>query len=142
LNLVIPLILLGLGYLLRHSAFLEPKELDVQLVLIILFVVSLVDLGVIYFLKKRLLSNFISSAERPSLSARLEPEKAGLNFALLIYALALAPSLYGLVYFLLGGSLNWFILFVAVTMLGFLIFKPKEEELKIFFKEGTTSLQE
>ncbi len=139
MNLVIPLALLGLGYLLRHSAFLEPKELDIQLVLVILFVVSLVDLGAIYFLKKRLLLNFLLSSNRPSLRARPEPEKAGLNFALLIYALALAPSLYGLVYFLLGGSLNWFILFVAVTMSGFLIFKPKEEELKEFFKEGTTN---
>jgi len=110
----------------------------------ILLAVSLADLAVIYVVKKRLLKGTFSSVkatESPSqfLPARTTIHVTGMSFAVVTYALALAPSIYGLVYFLLGGSLNWFILFVAVTMLGFLLFKPKEEELKKFFWTETSN---
>ena len=145
LNLLVPVALLGLGFVLRQSAFSEIQGLDFEVTVVILFVVSLADLVSIYFLKKRTLANFASgishsSSVSDSASAQLRSEKAGLIFALLIYSLCLAPSIYGLVYFLLGGNLNWFILLVAITLAGFLLFKPKEQELKKFFREETTNL--
>ena len=137
--MVVPLLFLGLGYILKHSAFEQQQNLDVQLILVILLVVSFTELGVVWILKKKWLTNFLSFPASPmvqtgaQLTAR-NPEKSAVSLAVVIYSLCLTPSVYGFVYFLLGGSLNWFILFIAITLLGFLLFKPKEEELKKFFK--------
>ena len=51
------------------------------------------------------------------------------NFGMIIYALSLAPTIYGLVYYLLGGIWERFALFVAITFLSFQLFKPREGDI-------------
>ena len=140
MNLIAPLSLLGIGFILRHSAFLGEQHLDVELIMFILLGVSLIGLIVIWFFKKRWLASPESLKMKrveqiESSLAKVTSEKTGLTFALVIYSLCLSPSIYGFVGFLLGGSLSWFILFMAMTLAGFLLFKPKEEELKKFYSE-------
>jgi hypothetical protein len=142
LNVVAPLLFLGLGYIFSHSAFEQQQNLDVGLILVILLAVSFSERGVIWILKKKWLANF---APFPAIQAGAQlpaqnPEKSAHSFALVVYSLCLTPSIYGLAYFLLGGSLNWFVLFIAITLLGFLLFKPKEEELKKFFKTESSTV--
>jgi len=134
-DVFVPLLLLGLAFVFKGSAFAEVQNPQIGLILIVLLAVSLSHLGVIYVVRKRLLNSLVSSNKRTpsyptSMFAKASFQVAALSFAIIIYAFALVPSVYGFVYFLLGGSLNWFILFIAVTMLAFLLFKPKEEELK------------
>ena len=93
----------------------------------------------VWILKRKWLAKTLSFPTSAVIQNRVQlpaanPEKSALAFTVVIYSLCLTPSVYGFVYFLLGGSLNWFILFIAITLLGFLLFKPKEEELKKFFK--------
>ena len=140
MNLIVPLLLLGIGFILRHSAFEGEQHLGVQLIMLVLLGVSLIDLVVVLLFKKRWLANTelqmrSNSGQNMTTSATLSPEKRGMTLALVIYSLCLAPSIYGFVGFLLGGSLSWFILFMAMTFLGFLLFKPKEEELRKFYAE-------
>ncbi len=140
MNLIVPLLLLGIGFILRHSAFEEEQHLDVQFIMLILLGVSLFDLAVVWLFKKRWLANIETplrsdTEQKMTTAAALSPEKRGMTLALVIYSLCLAPSIYGFVGFLLGGSLSWLILFMAMTLLGFLLFKPKEEELRKFYAE-------
>lgn len=135
MNVFVPLLLLGVAFVLKNSAFSEVQNPQIGLILTVLLAISITHLGVIYVVRKRLLYSLVSSNKKTppyptSMLARASFQVAALSFAIIIYAVALVPSVYGFVYFLLGGSLNWFILFIAVTMLAFLLFKPKEEELK------------
>ncbi len=147
LNIVLPLILLGLGYFFRSSAFVEQQNFDLRFVLVILLAVSFAELGVIWILKRKWLGNFLQVPALPAVQTVIQPparspQKFAFSFAIVIYSLCLTPSIYGFVYFLLGGNLNWFVLFIAITFLGFLLFKPKEEELKKFFdKESVLALK-
>ena len=50
--------------------------------------------------------------------------------------MALAPSIYGFVYLLLGGTMEWFLILVAITLLCFMLFKPKTEEIKRLFDKS------
>jgi len=62
--------------------------------------------------------------------SQIPVQKSILIFSIVIFALCLAPSIYGFIYFLLGGKLEEFLLFIAITFLGFRIFRPKLEEIK------------
>jgi len=140
MDLIVPLVLLGIGFLLRHSAFEGDQHLDVQLIMLVLLGVSLIDLAVIWLFKKRWLANTESrigsdTEQKITTASALSLQKSGMTLALVIYSLCLAPSVYGFIVFLLGGSLSWFILFLALTLMGFLLFKPKEEELRKFYAE-------
>jgi hypothetical protein len=66
------------------------------------------------------------SAPNPQLSI----EQNLISFGIVIYALCFSPSLYGLIYYLLGGTWEHFAIFVAITFLSFQLFKPKQEELE------------
>jgi hypothetical protein len=66
------------------------------------------------------------SAPNPQLST----EQNLISFGIVIYALCFSPSLYGLIYYLLGGTWEHFAIFVAISFLSFQLFKPKQEELE------------
>jgi hypothetical protein len=135
MNIVLPLLLLGIAFILRRSAFSEERSLDPGLVFVALAIVSIVDLAFTYLFKK----TFIAKHELKRTSTLTDGETgaqdntkgAAVTMSVVIYSLALAPSVYGFVYFLLGGDYQGLILFVAMTMLGFLLFKPKEQELRV-----------
>jgi len=68
--------------------------------------------------------------EGPDVNTRQPVDRNLLSFATVIFALCFSPTIYGLVYYLLGGTWEHFALFVAITFLLFQLFKPKMEELE------------
>jgi hypothetical protein len=89
--------------------------------------VSAVEILAIYLMKKRILfTKRISRCEKENLSI----ERIFLTSGLILFSLSLSPSIYGFVYFLLGGIPERFAVFIGVTLLCFLVFKPKLEEMK------------
>ncbi len=96
----------------------------------VLILVSASEILALYIVKKNLLANAV---KRNVVSSIRNPiQNLIFKFSIIIFALCLAPTIYGLVYFLLGGSMEEFVLFMAITLLSFRIFRPKLEDLKKF----------
>ena len=55
----------------------------------------------------------------PGLDIRQPMERNLLSFAIVIFALCFSPTIYGLIYYILGGTWERFALFVAITFLLF-----------------------
>ena len=127
LNFFVPAVLLCLGLFLRsQGAGVRPIE-GLDLLLWILLAVSAGEVLAIYLLKKRILfARNIPKVKDQGASA----QRVLVRSALILFSLSLSPAIYGLVYFLLGGTVERFVLFVAITLLCFVLFKPKLEEMK------------
>jgi hypothetical protein len=125
LDFFVPAILVALGFLLRSKVvgFLPTEHL--KLLLAILLVASLVELGVLYFLKRKLFWGLVSQ-----LPTSVNFEQCFVRFSIVLFLVALVPSVYGFVYLLLGGTMDWFLIFVAITLLCFMLFKPKTKEIE------------
>lgn len=128
LNLALPLGLLVIGFFLRKNGVGANPTPNLKLFFWVLIFVSVSELLALYIVKKTLLAN--ASKRNFTTLSQSPVQKSILTFSIVIFALSLAPSIYGLVYFLLGGKLEEFLLFIAVTFLGFRIFRPNLEEIK------------
>lgn len=115
LNVFIPAILVFLGLFLKSKGVGVKPIQSIDLILYILLTASGIEVLCIIFFKKQFFSK-----------AKSKPEKNNFfRLNLILFSLSLTPTLYGFIYFLLGGELRWFLLFVAITLLCFRIFKPK-----------------
>jgi hypothetical protein len=83
--------------------------------------------------------SFSPAQEGPDVNIRQPVDRNLLSFVTVIFALCFSPTIYGLVYYILGGTWEHFALFVAITFLFFQLFKPKMEELEKLSKEFNTS---
>ncbi len=128
LNLAIPLGLLAIGFLLRKNGVGDHPVPNLKLFFWVLIFLSVSEVLAIHFFKKSFFAKF-SKKSQLTISPSLI-QKSILTFSIIIFSLSLVPSIYGLVYFLLGGSFEEFILFIIITFLGFRIFKPNLEEMK------------
>lgn len=135
LNLAIPLGLLAIGFLLRKNGVGVKPTPNLKFLFWVLIFVSVGEVLAIYIFKKSFFAKF-SKKSQMTISQSLV-QKSIVTFSIVIFVLSLAPSVYGLVYFLLGGSLEEFILFIIITFVGFRIFKPNLEEMKKL--EGLTT---
>lgn len=125
LNVFIPAILVFLGLFLKSKGVGAKPIKSIDLVLFILLAASGIEVLFILFFKNQFFSK-----------AKSKPEKNNffrLNLAL--FSLSLTPTIYGFIYFLLGGELRWFLLFVAITLLCFRIFKPDLDKTQKFFEK-------
>ena len=128
LDFFVPAILLVLGLLIRSKVvgFLPAETL--KPLLVILLAAGLGELAAFYFLKRKLFAGLTS--QLPSL---VNFGQCFVKYSIVLFSVALIPSIYGFVYLLLGGTMDWFLVFVAITLLCFMLFKPKVEEIKKLF---------
>jgi len=111
------------GYMIIQSELYPPVENS--LVRNILFIAGIIDLGVVQFLKKTLL-----------FKARLSSEESGQNYrailpvTLVIAGMCSAISIYGLAAVLVGSSLEVLLFFVAVSLIGFQLFRIRAKDLE------------
>lgn len=125
LNVFIPAILVFLGLFLKSKGIGAKPIKSIDLVLFVLLVASGIEVLFILFFKKQFFSK-----------AKSKPEKNNFfRLNLVLFSLSLTPSIYGFIYFLLGGELRWFLLFVAITLLCFRIFKPDLDKTQNFFEK-------
>ncbi|MFQ6033072.1 MAG: hypothetical protein ACE5K2_09150 [Candidatus Zixiibacteriota bacterium] len=127
LDFFVPAVLFSLGLFLRSQG-VGTKPLDgLDILLWVLLAVSVVEVLAIYLIKKKIspAQNMPRDKEQSILLKQMF-----LRSGLILFSLSLSPTVYGFIYFLLGGMVERFVLFIAITLLCFLLFKPKLEEMK------------
>jgi hypothetical protein len=101
------------------------KELDI--LLWVLLAVSAGEILTIYLIKRKFLfPRNVLRSEKENTSI----EGIFFRSGLILFSLSLSPTIYGFIYFLLGGMKERFVIFIGITLLCFLLFKPKLEEMK------------
>ena len=128
LNLVLPLVFMVVGLLLRKNGMGANPIANLKLFFWVLIFISVSELLAIFIFKRSFFARFSKKSQMGI--SQIPVQKSILTFSIVIFALCLAPSIYGFIYFLLGGKLEEFLLFIAITFLGFRIFRPNLEEIK------------
>ena len=127
LDVFVPAVLFSLGLFLRSQGVGARPIEGLEILLWVLLAVSVGEVLAIYLIKKKILfARNMTKVKEQSVSL----ERIFLRSALILFSLSLSPAIYGFVYFLLGGMVERFVLFIAITLFCFLLFKPKFEEMK------------
>lgn len=127
LDVFVPAVLLSFGLFLKSKGMVARSFERLDILLWILLAVSVGEVLTIYLIKKKILfAPNIPKAKERSISL----PQMFLRSALILFSLSLSPAIYGFIYFLLGGMVERFVLFIAITLFCFLLFKPKLEEMK------------
>lgn len=132
LNIFVPAILVILGLFLRSKGVGANPIKALDLLLIALLVVSGSEVFFVFFFRRRFFSGRNHLKEKAT--AKTGTEDDFIRYSLILFSLCLSPSIYGLVYYLLGGTLEWFIIFALITFICFRFFKPGLEQTKEFMK--------
>jgi hypothetical protein len=140
LNLGLMLNVLAPGMLLALGAFIKSKGVclnagsNLRFIFWGLIIVAIGDIPIIYLVKR---SSLLSREAFHENHPQVRVEQLLFQWCILTFSLSLSPSIYGLVYYLIGGAFERFVLFVAITLLCFMLFKPKENEIRSFVEERT-----
>jgi len=138
MNVIIPIIIFAAtAFLLNLN--IETSEgitfsgkTSVKLLFYIFLVVVFIDGVVTYMLRRRLPSQ-IKVAEGDS---RLEKfEKAVMRLSLVIFSFNTSYSIYGLVLVLLGAELEVMMLFMAFSLIGYQLFRPRQKYLEKVYSQ-------
>jgi hypothetical protein len=126
------------GLLLRNQGVGEKPVEGLNVLLWVLLAVSAGEILTIYLMKRKFLFPLnVLRSEKENISM----ERIFFRSGLILFSLSLSPAIYGFVYFLLGGIKERFVIFLAIPLLCFLLFKPKLEEMK-YMKEGLSDLSD
>lgn len=136
MNVFAPVAIIFIGALFKAKGIGISGKTDLTVLFWVLLAVAISEIPAIYIVRKVLLNGRRSS---PEVHSPRTTEQVLTQWAIITFSLALAPSIYGLVYYLLGGSLERFVLFAAITLFCFLVFKPKEEQISSFIKDRSNS---
>ncbi len=127
-DVFLPVVVFLLAVYLRDRYIHIQKMQSINLFFYILLAVSAGEVPTILVFKRNILkpiSGDGGTVETPSYG-----NKSLMVFVLLTFACSFSPTIYGLIYYLLGGTWEHFALFVAISFLLFQLFKPKLEELE------------
>jgi hypothetical protein len=133
MNVFVPMVLIFVGGLLRAQEVVLPGTADLGTFFWVLLAVAISEIPAIYLVRRALLGG---RRVRAKTGTRSNAKQVLMQWGIITFSLALAPTVYGLVYYLLGGSLEKFVLFAAITLFCFLVFKPKEEQIGSFLRES------
>jgi len=124
INIFIPAIMIAIAYYLDHSkerTGMVPSD-TLNILFWALIILSVADGTVAVFLRKRLSSMpMIRSNETfaGDLADRV------LTMSLVCFAITAAISLYGLAFYILGGTFDHFLLFVVISFIAFQFVRPR-----------------
>jgi len=129
MNVLIPVLLLATGVFFKSKGVRGDMGANLNTFFWVLIAVALSEIPMICLIRKTTLS-----ARKAYLESHPQITAGQLLFqwGILIYSVSLSPAIYGLIYYLMDGTLERFVIFVAVTLLCFMLFKPKLEELRSF----------
>ena len=131
MSVVVPMILLALGVFLKSRGISINTGASLKFYFFGLIIVAAGDIPIIYLVKRSSLTGRKTFHEsHPQVSA----ERLLFQWCILIFSISLSPSIYGMVYYLLGGAFDRFVLFTAITLLCFMLFKPKDKEIRSFIE--------
>ena len=145
INIFLPLVIFFLAVYLRDRLIQAQPVKNLDLFFYVLLAVSLSEAAAIFIIKRQFSARFTRknagqgfspAPETPDVSIQQPANRNLLSFAIIIFAICFSPTIYGLIYYLLGGTWERFALFVAITFLLFQLFKPKMEELEKFLSDS------
>ena len=133
IDIFLPVVIFFLAIYLRDN-FLSVQSLkNIELLFYVLIIISLGEILVIFIFRKRFWETF--TQKKLQANSPLTMEQNLFRFGMIIYALCLSFTLYGLIYYLLGGTWERFALFVAITFLSFQLFKPRGGEIEKLIRD-------
>ena len=133
MNVFIPVLFLFLGIFLRSQGLNGHLQNGLNMLFGVLMALSLCEIPILYLVRKKTLS--ARTAYRQS-HPQADADQLLFQWAAVIFCLAFSPTVYGLVYFFLGGMPERFVLLVAVTLVCFMLFKPKSDEIRTFVENN------
>lgn len=121
----------------------EISGLPLDLIKNILFGVSIIVLFLAYFIRRRIVSvkkgNSMNMPASPATPLNLAESLPKYTVAMIIScALSETVGIFGLVLFLLGDSFQNLYLFISVSAIALIYFRPKKEEIEKLAKIGLT----
>jgi len=128
MNLLIPGVLVIAGVALRNIMFsgdvdqVIKDEKDLQVFFYALMFVAVMDVPVVLFLKKTLLKPLDLAAGSETTEVPT-PSKIAAQYTIL-YNLSMAASVWGFIYYMLGGAFEYFILFALISLITFRLIRP------------------
>ncbi len=137
MNVLIPVIFLSVGIFLKSKGVGGNIATGLSTFFWILMAVALSEIPMIHVIRKTTLQ-----ARKVYLENHPQAIAGHLliQWSILVFSVSLSPAIYGLIYYLMGGTLERFVLFVAITLLCFMLFKPKLEELRSFAEKQQSCL--
>ena len=132
MNVFVPAILVILGIFLRSKGIGTSPIKSLDLMLIILLAVSASEVFFVIFFRKKFFLDENQAKEKASTKTGTEDDF--IRYTLIIFSLCLSPTIYGFVYYLLGGTLEWFVVFACITLICFRFFKPSLEQVKRYIR--------
>ncbi|MDD4051019.1 MAG: hypothetical protein PHR28_03835 [candidate division Zixibacteria bacterium] len=135
MNVIVPTTLLVVMALLRGnifdtSGFSFAEQPENRMFFIILLVMGVADLALAAFIRKRPPRSVIGLADLP---AEEQFEKSAMSLSWAIYSLNLSCTFYGLVLVVIGMRIEVMMLFVAMTLIGFELFRPRLKSLEMLW---------
>ncbi|MFC1475897.1 hypothetical protein ACFLQW_02740 [Candidatus Zixiibacteriota bacterium] len=142
INILGPFLLLGVAYILRATEiFPETPKLDessFQILLYALGAVALGELAVAFYLKKTMLRPPRFMETKHSFGKFFTRCVESMT---LVFAVGAAPAVYGFVLYALGGTIEQFIFFILISLIGYRFVRPGKDELeKLWDKIGATDI--
>ena len=138
LDVAFTAVLFCVGLFLRSQGVGEKPVEGLDVLLWVLLAVSAGEILTIYLMKRKFLfSRNVLRSKKENISV----EQIFFRSGLILFSLSLSPAIYGFIYLLLGGIKERFVIFIGITLLCFLLFKPKLEEMKSI-KDGLSDLSD
>lgn len=129
-DVLIPTIFFALGLFLRSSGQVLNKDkppllpaAKLQLLWIVLLIVSVADIALGLIIRWRMLKPVRAAQKAQKMGLRIEQTIQ--RGAIAIYVICLAPALYGLLFYLLGGTVEQFVTFIAITLVAYQLLRPR-----------------
>ena len=132
LNVFLPAILVIFGLFLRSKGIGANPIKTLDLLLIVLLAVSASEVFFVFFFRRRFFPGGNHLKEKQTMKTGTNDDF--IRYSLVLFSLCLSPTIYGFVYYLLGGTLEWFIVFALITFICFRFFKPGLEQAKEFMR--------
>jgi hypothetical protein len=129
IDLVGAAILFALGHFIRHASGVDAIEPDsVQILGYTLLAASAAELVLVFVLRRRWVNG--RSPQLRALTNRESLHRQLRIMFLILFLVALSPSVYGFLYFIMGGSESIFVLMLASTLLGYMLVRMRPDDLE------------
>ena len=107
---------------------------QLKLIFYIFLAISCLDFAFAYYVRRKLPRKFLTTGQQmkqmPGLSLADHFHQSATTISLILFAAIGASSLYGLVLVITGAQLEVMVLFVALTLIGYQFFRPREAFLE------------
>lgn len=138
MNVVMPIAIFIIVMLITNQGILTEGSIDfagrpnLQIVFYVLLLASAIDYALVYFLRRRLPAGILIG-EGTGTEERFE--KSALKISMLVYVINLSHLFFGILLVLLGAAVEIMMLFVALTLIGYQLFRPRKKFLEGMFQK-------